>query len=121
MLYEVITLENPGLLAFLPGICRHYLGEELKIPSVATWWCGQEKERNYVLEHLDRLIIKPIHPLPNLPVATHGSNVAAQRKWRKLIQAKPHLFVGQQLIDFATYPAFADDRICSKQSSYNFV
>ena len=55
------VLENPGLMAFLPGISRHLLGEELKLPSVATWWCGQERERNFVLEHLDQLVIKPIH------------------------------------------------------------
>ena len=37
------VLENPGLLAFLPGITKHFFGEDLKLPSVATWWCGQEK------------------------------------------------------------------------------
>jgi len=102
------------LMAFLPGICQHLLDEELKLPSVATWWCGQEKERAYVLEHLDRLVIKPIHALPNLPPAIPGSNVVLQREWSKLIQAKPHLFVGQQLIDFATYPSFADGSIQPK-------
>ena len=34
-------LQSPAFLAFLPGLCRHLLGEELKLPSVATWWCGQ--------------------------------------------------------------------------------
>src|SRR4029453_10411425 len=34
-------MESPAFLAFLPGVCQHLLGEELAIPSVATWWCGQ--------------------------------------------------------------------------------
>ena len=42
-------LENPGLLAFLPSFARHFLNEELKLPSVATWWCGQRREREFVL------------------------------------------------------------------------
>ena len=34
-------LETPALLAFLPRLCRHLLGEELQLPSVPTWWCGE--------------------------------------------------------------------------------
>ena len=37
-------LENPGLLAFLPGLCRALLGQDLRLPSVATWWCGGAPE-----------------------------------------------------------------------------
>ena len=36
-------VETPALMAFLPGLCRHVLGEELQMPSVATWWCGQDE------------------------------------------------------------------------------
>ena len=39
-------VQSPTFLAFLPGLCRHILGEELKLPSVATWWCGQEPRAN---------------------------------------------------------------------------
>src|SRR5207237_7763358 len=42
-------LQSPAFLGFLPGLCRHLLGEELKLPSISTWWCGQEKARAYVL------------------------------------------------------------------------
>src|SRR6202012_1741092 len=52
-------VQSPAFMAFLPGLCRHILGEELKLPSVATWWCGQEPARKYVLEHLDTLAVKP--------------------------------------------------------------
>ena len=56
-------LQSPAVMAFLPGLCRHLLGEELKIPSVATWWCGQEAARRYVLENLDRLPVAAGIPL----------------------------------------------------------
>ncbi|MGA2052056.1 MAG: circularly permuted type 2 ATP-grasp protein, partial [Opitutales bacterium] len=60
-------LESAGLSPFLPALCRHLLGEELKMPSVATWWCGQPHELNYVLEHLDELILQPPVPQTNPP------------------------------------------------------
>ncbi|MEI6543767.1 MAG: circularly permuted type 2 ATP-grasp protein, partial [Methylococcales bacterium] len=55
------VLENPALLAFLPRLARHYLNEDLKLPSIATWWCGQRREREFVLQNIDSLVIKPIN------------------------------------------------------------
>ena len=55
------VLENPGLLAFLPKLSRHFLSQELILPSVATWWCGQRRERDFVLQNFDRLVIKQIN------------------------------------------------------------
>ena len=34
-------LESPALLPFLPALCRHLLQEDLALPSLPTWWCGE--------------------------------------------------------------------------------
>ncbi|TRC98817.1 hypothetical protein FJV76_06955 [Mesorhizobium sp. WSM4303] len=52
-------METRALLAFLPKISRALRGEELLLPSVATWWCGQDSERRHVLANLDRMVIGP--------------------------------------------------------------
>jgi uncharacterized circularly permuted ATP-grasp superfamily protein len=39
-------VQSPAFMSFLPGLCRHLLGEELKLPSVATWWCGKKPRAN---------------------------------------------------------------------------
>ena len=54
--------ESPAYAAFLPGLCKQLLGEDLKMPTVATWWCGQEKPLNYAVDHLEELVIKPSFP-----------------------------------------------------------
>ena len=54
--------ESPAYDAFLPGLCKLLLGEDLKIPTVATWWCGQEGPLQYVLDHLESLVLKPTFP-----------------------------------------------------------
>ena len=53
-------LENVGLMAFLHGAFRYFLNEDPIIPTIATWWCGQKKEMDYVIEQIDRLVIKNI-------------------------------------------------------------
>ena len=57
-------VESPLMLAFLPAICRSLLGQELIIPSIATWWCGAEESRRFVISNLDNLLIRPPIALP---------------------------------------------------------
>jgi len=103
------VLENPGLMPFLPGIARQLLGEELKLPSVATWWCGQERERRFVLDNLDRLVIKPIHRSRGYR-AIFGAQLTAGElsALRERILHKPHLYIGQEMVSFSTAPSLVD-------------
>jgi len=52
-------VESVAFMAFMPQLCRELLGEALMMPGVASWWCGRPAGLNYVLEHLDDLIIQP--------------------------------------------------------------
>ncbi len=106
------VLENPGLLAFLPRLSRYFLNEELKLSSVATWWCGQRRERDFVLQHLDNLVIKPINrSMGNQAVFAGELSSKEKEHLRNQILAKPHLFIGQEQVVFSTLPAFIDRRI----------
>ena len=52
-------VQSPAFMSFFPGLCRHKTSsvKNLKLPSVATWWCGQKAARDHVLKkHLDDLI-----------------------------------------------------------------
>lgn len=105
-------LENPGLLAFLPRLSRYFLNEELKLPSVATWWCGQRRECEFVLQNLNSLVIKPINRSQDHQ-AVFGGLLSEQEKdrLRRQILAKPHCFIGQEHVSFSTLPAFVDHHI----------
>ncbi|MDO9268049.1 MAG: circularly permuted type 2 ATP-grasp protein [Methylobacter sp.] len=106
------VLENPGLLAFLPRLSRYFLNQELMLPSVATWWCGQRRERDFVLQNLDRLVIKPINRSSGNHVL-FGALLSAKEKelLRAAIIAKPHCYVGQEHVSFSTVPSFIDHHI----------
>jgi uncharacterized circularly permuted ATP-grasp superfamily protein/uncharacterized alpha-E superfamily protein len=105
-------IESSAFLAFLPSLCRHLLGEELKLPSVATWWCGQAKEQRYVIEHLDEIVVKlafgkmsgKLYFGEKLDRAQRAELVAA-------IQARPHDFVGQERVALSTAPVWQEGRL----------
>jgi len=99
------VLENPGVMAFLPGLARELLGEDLKIPSVATWWCGDPRARAYVIDHLDQLVVKPIHPHPSAAtVFGCRLDAAGRAALAATIRARPHHFVGQEHLTLSTAP-----------------
>ncbi len=51
-------LESPALQRYMPAFCRRLLGEELLLPAVKTWWCGDASDREHVLANFDSLVIK---------------------------------------------------------------
>jgi len=110
-------LENPGLIPFLPKISQYFLGQDLRLPSVATWWCGQKKERDHVLANLDKLVIKPLHRHPtNKPLfgPTLSKKDIATLKAR--ILANPSNYVGQQYVSFSSTPSLQNGKLVPRQS-----
>ncbi|HUA65502.1 MAG TPA: circularly permuted type 2 ATP-grasp protein [Alphaproteobacteria bacterium] len=90
-------VQSGAFMAFLPGLCAHILGEELKLPSVATWWCGQESARKFVLEHLDTLTVKPAFEAGQLNLAPE--------ELKKRIEFDPDLFVAQEHVELSNAPS----------------
>jgi uncharacterized circularly permuted ATP-grasp superfamily protein/uncharacterized alpha-E superfamily protein len=99
------VLENPGLLPYLPRLSEHLLGEQLVLPSVPTWWCGDEDGRRHVLAHLDRLVIKPIARGVG-PTAVFPWELSGERRdeLRRRIEAHPAGWVGQETLELASAP-----------------
>jgi len=105
-------LQSPAFLAFLPGLCRHVLREELKLPSAATWWCGQKPAEKHVLEHLEHLFVKPafrsqVHGMTPGQKMTRVERAELARR----IQFQPHEFVAQEWVDLSTAPALGADGV----------
>lgn len=105
-------LENPALFAFLPGIAKYFLDEPLKLPSVATWWCGQKREQEFVLQNINQLVIKSINR-SNGPYSIFGGALSEKEtaELKERICAKPHLYVAQQEASFSTAPSLVDGQI----------
>ncbi len=105
-------IETPVFLAFLPMLCRHLLGEELQLPSVATWWCGQQKEQEYVIEHLDEMVVKSAFGVrPGAPVFGGKLGEEEREALVEKIRARPHDFIGQEQVALSTAPVWHSERL----------
>lgn len=106
------VLETPAMLPFLPGLCRQLLGEDLLLPSVPTWWCGQPLQRDHVIARLDDMVVKPAFPrLRREPV--FGARLSRRERNALIdeIRAHPGEFVGQSALALSTAPVWAGARL----------
>ncbi len=105
-------LENPGLIPFLNNVCKYFLDEDLILPQIASWWCGQEKELNHVLKYLSSFVVKRID-------RTHREHIyfcefLSKKELKQLeveILKAPFQFVAQEKINFSTAPNFVKGRL----------
>lgn len=108
-------LENPALVPFLPALCKHFLGEELRLPTVNTWWCGQEQERTYVKENIENLVIKPVDPRSTQPTLI-GKQLSSEERDAlvKQIETFPYQFAAQEYVEPSTSPVFSEGVFSAK-------
>lgn len=100
-------LECPVFLAFLPVLCRELLGEELIIPSIATWWCGSDSERAYVLDHLDQLTIRTCYrDVHREPLVVERLSRKQREQLIEAIKARPAEYIAQERIQRSTAPVW---------------
>jgi uncharacterized circularly permuted ATP-grasp superfamily protein/uncharacterized alpha-E superfamily protein len=100
------VLENPSLLALLPRLCQHMLGQQLRLDSVPTWWCGDDQGRAHVLANLDQLVIKSTSREAGSQTRLGWELSTAERdELRARIEAAPYGWVGQEPLDLSTVPA----------------
>jgi uncharacterized circularly permuted ATP-grasp superfamily protein/uncharacterized alpha-E superfamily protein len=101
------VLESPGLLGFLPKINEHLFGEELLLPSIATWWCGEEPVLAQALEKLPELLIKPAFPSQSFtPVFGRDLSEAQREALAKRIRKRPYAYVAQELAQLSQAPVW---------------
>jgi uncharacterized circularly permuted ATP-grasp superfamily protein/uncharacterized alpha-E superfamily protein len=106
------VLQTPALIPFLPSLCHMLLGEELKLTSVETWWCGQPEILQHVLSNLREMVIKPTYPLgPTDPIFVARLDNAAVETLAGTIRANPGRYVAQRHIPPSTVPVIEGDEL----------
>jgi len=100
-------LESPALMAFLPAICRKQLGEELKLPSLPTWWCGRDEDWSYVESHFDEVLIRPAIPSRSRgPIDAAALDRRQREHLLETVRQHRNGFVAQARVSRSTAPVF---------------
>ncbi len=111
------VVESPVMMSFMPSICRYLTGESLKLPNIATWWCGRDGDRQTVLSRLDGLTLRGAYgnsvPGGDLGQSVIGANMSPSDKdaLRAAIDARGVDWVGQEIVKLSTTPVWVDGQL----------
>jgi uncharacterized circularly permuted ATP-grasp superfamily protein/uncharacterized alpha-E superfamily protein len=108
-------LESNALLGFLPQLSRTLLQEELLLPAIPSWWCGEQTALQDALPRLQECVIKPTYPYaPGRssfePVMGHKLDWRGLEEWRTRIENNPEAHTIQSFLPLSHTPTFANLR-----------
>jgi uncharacterized circularly permuted ATP-grasp superfamily protein len=103
--------DDKAVYAYVPDLIRYFLAEEPLLDQVPTYLLEQEEDREYVLAHLDELVVKAVDGAGgyDLLIGPHASP-AERSAFAMRIVAEPRRFIAQQTIILSRAPVFVDGR-----------
>ena len=108
-------IETAAIMPFLPGLSTYLIGEKLKLRSVATWWCGQPYALDWVLNHLESVVVKPAFPSRGMePVFGAELEQGEKGKLAEQLRTRPHDFVAQEQIALSNAPVWEKGSLYSR-------
>ena len=102
--------QMPAMLPFLPAAAEFLFSEELKLPCIPTYWCGQPSELQFVLDHLDDLLIRPAFEVPTVPTPDERTE-SQKNELIERIKSNPSAFIAQRRPSRSTTPVWNHGRL----------
>lgn len=101
-------VESPAFMSYLPSLCRALLGDELQLPSVATWWCGDAAARRHVLGNLDAIALRSAYRVTGARATEYARNARPTSDLIEAIECHPARFIGQEDVTRSTAPTWTN-------------
>ena len=102
--------DDKVVYAYVPDMIRYYLKEKPLVNSVPTYLCMREKDRDYVLQDLDKLVVKPANESGGygIMVGPHSTK-ATRQKFARLIEKNPRNYIAQPTLSLSTAPTYIEE------------
>jgi len=104
--------DDKAIYAYVPKIINYYLAEEPVLPNVHTYVCWERRDRDYVLEHLDQLVVKATNEAGGYGMMI-GPQASQQERedCARRIQADPRNYIAQPTLALSRAPTLVEDHI----------
>jgi len=102
--------DDKAIYAFVPQMIKYYLGEEMILPNVPSFVCGDDQQCQHVLANMDKLVIKPANESGGYgillgPKATHQE----RERYKELIRSNPRNYIAQPMLALSRVPTIVED------------
>jgi uncharacterized circularly permuted ATP-grasp superfamily protein len=107
--------DDKCIYAYVPQIIEYYLGEKIIIPNVPTYICADEKDRAYVVSHLEQLVVKAVNESGGYGMLVGPHSTAAQRQeFRDRIEQMPRNYIAQPTLGLSRVPVIVDGNFAGR-------
>ena len=104
--------DDKVVYAYVPDMIRYYLGEEPILASVPTYLCWRESDRNYVLENLDKLVVKAANEAGGYGMLIGTRSTEAERiAFAAKIKENPRNYIAQPTLSLSRVPTLVDGKV----------
>jgi len=102
--------DDKAVYHYVPEIIRYYLNEEPILNNVLTYHCEKESDNKYVLENIDKLVVKPVDESGGYGI-TIGTNLSKQEieEVKVRIKSNPRKYIAQPIMSLSVHPTFIDE------------
>ncbi len=104
--------DDKAVYAYVPQMIKYYLDEDMILPNVPTFVCGDPTQCEHVLVNLEKLVVKPTNESGGygIMLGPHASK-AEHQKYRELIRANPRNYVAQPMLSLSQVPTVIQDHL----------
>ncbi len=103
--------DDKAVYPFVPKMIEYYLGERPLLEQVPTYVCMFDADRQYVLEHLEEMVVKAVDEAGGYGMLMGPQSTAEQRdEFRRRILAEPRRYIAQHRVELSACPTWISER-----------
>ena len=107
--------DDKAVYSYMPAIVKFYLGEEPILKNVPTWRCREEEQLNYVLDHLEELVVKEVHGSGGYGMLIGPkADKATLAGFRAKLKSNPKNFIAQPTLALSTCPTCVEEGVAPR-------
>lgn len=102
--------DDKAVYAYVPRIIKYYLNEEPILNNVPTYLCREEKDRQYVIENIENLVVKETNAAGGYGMLIGPkSSKEEHAKFRELVKNNPTNYIAQPTLSLSTVPTLTEE------------
>lgn len=111
--------DDKAVYAYMPKIIEFYMGESPKLQNVKTWLCAEKDHLDYVIEHLDELVVKEVHGSGGYGMMVGpAASKRELNKFRRKLKARPSGYIAQPTLSLSTVPVLTNSGLAPRHVDF---
>lgn len=102
--------DDKAVYTYMPDIIKYYLDEAPVLNNVHTYHCSRKNELAYVLENVEKLVIKPVDESGGYGISI-GNKLTKEeiKKVKQVVKENPRKYIAQPIMALSTHPTYIEE------------